>query len=309
VTVGAKHALFNLAVALFEPGDEVIVPAPYWVSYPEQVRLMGAEPVIVETAEEGAFRMTPEALRRALSPRTKAVVLCTPSNPTGSAYDEAELRAILDVVRAHDVWLIVDEIYSDLVYDGFSHVSCLRLAPDLAHRMVVVDGVSKTYAMTGWRIGWAIAPPPLTKALDVVQGQSTTNPTAIAQYAALAALDGPQEDVERMRATFQARRDCMVRRLNRVPGVRCRVPEGAFYVFPDCRDLLRKLGSTMWNGAAITTDEHLAFWLLEAAHVVTVPGSAFGAPGYLRLSYAHSEARIEAGMDALERLVAGALGA
>jgi len=193
ISIGAKHALFNIALALFEPGDEVVIPAPYWVSYPEQVKLFGAEPVIVQSDEASGFKVKPEALRAALSPKTKAVILCTPSNPTGAAYNEDEMRALLEVWRASDAWLVVDEIYADLVYDGFRHVSAATLAADARDRMIIVDGVSKTYAMTGWRVGWSIAPERLAKALDTVQSQSTTNATAIAQLAALAALQGGQK--------------------------------------------------------------------------------------------------------------------
>lgn len=291
VTVGAKHALFNLAIALFEPGDEVVIPAPYWVSYPEQVRMMGATPVIVETSEERGWRMSPEDLDRATGPRTKAVVLCTPSNPTGAAYTQSELEALLAVLRKKDCWLVVDEIYAELVYDGFEHASCRTLAPDLAERIVVVDGVSKTYAMTGWRIGWSISPKPLAKALDTVQGQSTTNPTAVAQHAALAALTGPQEEVARMRAAFQARRDVMLEAVASVPGMRARKPEGAFYVFADVRGLY----GLRWGDKTVKTDEDVAFFLLDEAGVAAVPGGPFGAPGYLRMSYATSEERIRGG--------------
>ena len=192
VSVGAKHTLFNLALALYEPGDEVVIPKPYWVSYPEQVRLVGATPVLVDTREEDGWKLSPAELEKALTPRTKAVILCTPSNPTGLAYTEDETRALVDVVRKSDCWLIVDEIYAELVYEGLRFVSAAKIAPDLRDRMVVVDGVSKTYAMTGWRIGWALAPAPLIKALDVVQGQSTTNPTAVAQHAARRGAQGPE---------------------------------------------------------------------------------------------------------------------
>jgi aspartate aminotransferase len=304
VSVGAKHALMNLAIALFEPGDEVIIPAPYWVSYPEQVRMMGATPVIVTTTEEQGFRMSPEQLSRAMTPRTKAVVLCTPSNPTGAAYSKDALIALLDVMRKHDTWLIVDEIYADLVYDGFQHVSVASLAPDLLERLVIVDGVSKTYAMTGWRIGWSITPKPLAKALDVVQGQSTTNPTAVAQHAAVAALTGPQEDVERMRQTFEKRRNTMVAALRGLPGVKCRMPEGAFYAFPDCSALT----GLKWNDKRVTNDEDLAFFLLDKAHVAVVPGTPFGAPGYLRLSYATKEERILEGVARIKKAVEEAKG-
>ncbi|HEV3192344.1 MAG TPA: pyridoxal phosphate-dependent aminotransferase [Polyangiaceae bacterium] len=295
VSVGAKHTLFNLALSLYEPGDEVVIPKPYWVSYPEQVRLVGATPVLVDTREEDGWRLSPEQLERSLGPRTKAVVLCTPSNPTGTAYTEGETRALVDVLRKHDCWLIVDEIYAELVYEGFRFVSAAKIAPDLRDRLIVVDGVSKTFAMTGWRIGWALAPAPLVKALDVVQGQSTTNPTAVAQHAAVAALKGPMEDFTKIRDAFEKRRNAMVAGLNSIPGVRCRKPEGAFYAFADCRGLY----GVDWNGKSIATDEDVAFWLLDKAHVAAVPGSGFGAPGYVRFSYAASEERIAAGIAAM----------
>jgi len=263
VSIGAKHALFNLALALYEPGDEVILPAPYWVSYPEQVKICGAEPVIVQTDEAGGFKMTAEAFAKALTPRTKAVILCTPSNPTGSAYSEGELRALVEVWKKSDAWLIVDEIYADLVYDGFKHVSAATLAGDAMDRLVIVDGVSKTYAMTGWRIGWSIAPERLAKALDMVQGQSTTNATAIAQHAAVAALTGGQEEVERMRSAFEKRRTVMVEGLRSIPGVKCRMPEGAFYAFADCRSLY----GIEYNGKPIASDEDVSFFLLDKANV------------------------------------------
>lgn len=303
VSVGAKHALFNLAVALYEPGDQVVIPAPYWVSYPEQVKLYGAEPVVVETEEASGFRMSPEAFEKALSPRTKAVILCSPSNPTGSAYNESELRALVEVWKAKsESYLIVDEIYADLVYDGFKHVSVgamLEGTREAAERLIIVDGVSKTYAMTGWRVGWSIAPERLAKALDMVQGQSTTNATAIAQHAALAALTGPQEEVERMRGVFEKRRQAMIEGLRSIPGVKVRMPEGAFYAFADCRSLY----GIEHKGKALANDEDVAFFLLEAAHVAAVPGGAFGAPGYVRFSYATNEDRIRAGIASIQRAV------
>jgi aspartate aminotransferase len=305
VSVGAKHTLFNLALALYEPGDEVVIPKPYWVSYPEQVRIVGATPVLVDTREEDGWKLSPAALEKALTPKTKAVVLCTPSNPTGLAYTEDETRALVDVLRKHDCWLIVDEIYAELVYEGFKFVSAAKIAPDLRERLIVVDGVSKTYAMTGWRIGWALAPAPLIKALDVVQGQSTTNPTAVAQHAAVAALKGGSEDFGRIRAMFEKRRNAMVAGLHTIPGVKCRTPEGAFYAFADVRGLY---GLT-WDGAKtgkIATDEEVAFWMLERAHVAAVPGSGFGAPGYVRFSYAASEERIAAGCAAIRTAAAAA---
>lgn len=302
VSVGAKHALFNLALALYEPGDEVVIPTPYWVSYPEQVKLCGATPVFVETTEEDGFKMKPEAFAKALTPKTKAVILCTPSNPTGSAYTESELSAILDVWKKSDAWLVVDEIYADLVYDGFKHFSAAKLASDALDRIVIIDGVSKSYAMTGWRIGWSIAPPALSKALDTVQGQSTTNASAIAQHAAMAALTGPQDEIRKMRGAFEKRRNVMVEALRTIEGVRCRMPEGAFYAFADCRSLY----GIPFKGKPIANDEDVAFFFLEEANVAAVPGGAFGAPGFVRFSYATSEERIRGGIAAIKAAVARA---
>jgi len=302
VSVGAKHVLFNLALALYEPGDEVIIPAPFWVSYPEQVRMLGATPVVLPTREEDGWKLDPKVLAKALTPKTKAVILCTPSNPTGSAYSESELLALIEVLRPHDAWIIVDEIYAELVYDGFVHHSIAKLAPDLVDRIVVVDGVAKTFAMTGWRIGWALAPAPLIKALDVVQGQSTTNATAVAQFAAVAALQGSDDEIRELRQRFQKRRDAMVRGLASIEGVKCRVPEGAFYAFADMRGLY----GTKWNGKPIASDEDVAFFLLDKAHVAAVPGGAFGAPGFVRFSYATSEDRIEKGIAAIKKAIAEA---
>jgi len=299
VSVGAKHALFNLAVALYEPGDEVVIPKPYWVSYPEQVRMMGATPVLVDTREEDGWKLSAERLDRAITARTKAVILCTPSNPTGAAYTAGEMSELVEVMRRHDCWLVVDEIYAELVYDGFKFASAAALAPDLLDRIVIVDGVAKTYAMTGWRIGWSLAPAALTRALDLVQGQSTSNATAVAQHAAVAALRGPMEDFAARRATFERRRNAMVSGLEGIPGFRCRKPEGAFYAFADVRGLY----GLEWNGKAIQTDEDVVFWLLDQAHVAAVPGSGFGAPGYVRFSYATSEERIRGGLAAVRRAV------
>jgi aspartate aminotransferase len=271
VSCGAKHVLFNLALALYEPGDEVVIPAPCWVSYPEQVRLLGATPILIPTTEEEGFRVSPEKLEAALTPRTKAVILCTPSNPTGAAYAEKELRALLDVLRRHDCWIIV-------------------------------DGVSKTFAMTGWRIGWSIAPTALTKAIDMVQSQSTTNAAAVSQAAATAALNGSRDEVHAMRAAFDRRRVRMVEGLRTIPGVRCRMPEGAFYAFADVRGLY---GAT-YKDKELVSDEEIALWLLDEAHVATVAGTPFGAPGYLRFSYACSEEEIEQGIAAIQRSVAAA---
>lgn len=302
VACGVKHALFNLALCLFEPNDEVIIPAPYWVSYPEQVRLVGATPVIAPTSEQGGFRLTPEALEAALTPRTKAVILCTPSNPTGAAYSRAHLEPLLEILRRHDCWIIIDEIYADLTYDGFKHASVPAFAKDLRDRIVIVDGASKSYAMTGWRIGWSIAPLELSKALDVVQSQSTTNAAAVSQAAAVAALTGRRDDVEAMRATFEKRRVRMVEGLRSIPGVRCRMPEGAFYAFADVTGLY----GLRWGDRELRSDEDVASFFLEEIHAATVPGTPFGAAGYIRFSYACSEADIDEGIGAIRSRVRAA---
>jgi aspartate aminotransferase len=299
VSCGAKHALFNVAAALYEPGDEVIIPAPYWVSYPEQVRLVGAEPVIAPTREADGFVLRPDDLERCISPRTKAIILCSPSNPTGAAYTEAQLGELAHVFDRGDYYVVVDEIYGDLVYGGFRHVSLAAIAPSLRDRLIVIDGVSKSYAMTGWRIGWSISPPNVAGAISTIQSQSTTNPAAVAQAAAAAALRGPRDSVLAMRAAFERRRAVMVEGLNRIPGVRCRMPEGAFYAFADVSGLF----GLRDGDRVLDTDEAVAMWLLREARVATVAGAPFGAPGYLRLSYACSEADISAGLDAIAAAV------
>jgi aspartate aminotransferase len=290
VTVGAKGALFNLALALFEPGDEVIIPAPYWVSYPEQVRLVGATPIFVPSTLERGWKLDPHDLARALTPKTKAFVLCSPSNPTGAAYTPAELEALADVLRPHDCWIILDEIYGSLVYDGFEQRSLVSLAPDLAPRVVIIDGVSKTFAMTGWRVGWSIAPIALSKAMDMVQSQGATSTATPSQWAALEALRSPALEFEQMRSLFQLRRDRLVAGLREIPGVRCGMPEGAFYAFCDINEWI---GRRTPDGVVLTDDAAVAAWLLDKAHVAVVPGAAFGAPGHMRLSYAVSVENID----------------
>jgi aspartate aminotransferase len=292
VSVGAKHTLFNLAAVLFEAGDEVIIPAPYWVSYPEQVRIFGAEPVVVETTEDDNFCLRPDVLEKAITSKTKALVLCSPSNPTGSAYTPERLAAIAEVARKHDFWIITDEIYAQLVYGGFEQRSILEIAPDLRDRIVIVDGVSKTYAMTGWRIGWMLAPKALCAACDMIQGQSTTNPTAAAQFAALSALEGPTEPLAKMRAAFDERRKIMIDGLGKIPGLSCRMPDGAFYAFPNVKGWLGKRAGER----VLHTDIDVAGFMLEEGRCAVVPGTPFGAPGYVRLSYATSVDNIREGL-------------
>ncbi len=300
VSVGAKHTLFNLALALYDEGDDVLIPAPYWVSYPEQVRLVGANPVIVETSEEDGFRMTPDALRAAITPKTKALILCSPSNPTGAAYTGEQLEALADVAAEHDFWVIVDEIYGQLVYGGFEQKSIVEVAPGLRERIIIVDGVSKTFAMTGWRIGWMLGPAYVAAACDKIQGQSTTNPTAAAQYAAAAALRGPWEPIEAMRQAFEERRGLIVEGLNAIDGITCRMPEGAFYAFANVQGLVGKEG----GGKKLEDDLAVAGYLLEEARCAVVPGTAFGAPGFVRISYATSNDTIREGLKRIGEAVA-----
>ncbi len=299
VSVGAKHTLFNLALALYDPGDEVLIPAPYWVSYPEQVRLAGANPVIVQTTEDEGFRMTPDTLRASITPKTKALLLCSPSNPTGAAYTGEQLRALADVAAEHDFWIIVDEIYGQLVYGGFEQKSIIEVAPELRDHIIIVDGVSKTFAMTGWRIGWMLGPEYVTKACDKIQGQATTNPSAVAQRAATAALEGSWEPMEAMRQAFEERRTIIVDGLNAIDGISCRLPEGAFYAFANVQGLIGRTGA----GQVLENDLDLAGYLLEEARCAVVPGTAFGAPGFVRMSYAASNDMIREGLRRIEEAV------
>jgi aspartate aminotransferase len=293
VSTGAKQSLFDLALALLDPGDEAIIPAPYWVSYPEQVALVGAVPKIVATDEASGFRLRPEALDAAIGPRTKVLILCTPSNPTGAAYDEASLRALADVLRRRGIWVIVDEIYGQLVYDGFVQRSLLTVAPDLKDRLIIVDGASKTYAMTGWRIGWMLGPRAVADACETLQSQATSSTTTVAQHATIAALHGSRAALDEMVTEFAARRRLMVDGLNAIPGLSCRMPEGAFYAFPSVRGLL---GKTTPEGKRLENDVDVTSHWLDAARVAVVPGTAFGAPGYVRLSYAASQQQIRTGV-------------
>ena len=299
VSVGAKHALFNLALVLCDSGDELVVPAPYWVSYPAQWQLLGGVPVVVETQAENNWLMDPAALRLALSKKTKAILLCTPSNPTGAAYDRDALLSLANVLRESDAYIIVDEIYGELTYDGFEHHSLAKLAPDLRDRLIVIDGVSKTYAMTGWRVGWSLAPTKIAKALQKIQGQSTTNPTAVAQAAAEAALLGDRDEIRTMRDAFSKRRKRMVEGLNAIEGIKCGTPKGAFYAFPDVRGLY----GIVHNGKKLASDEDVAMWQLDTCGIAAVPGSAFGAPGYLRFTYASAETVIDEALAALKKAV------
>ncbi len=301
VSAGGKHALFNAFMAICDSGDQVIIPAPYWVSYPEMVRLAGGEPVIVETGPETGFKLTPEALRRALTPRSRALVLNSPSNPTGTVYTRQELDDLAAVAAEAGLWMVTDELYEHLIYEG-EHVSVAALRPEYRERVILINGVSKAYAMTGWRIGWAAAPRPVARAMAAIQSQATSSVNSIAQKAAVAALTGPQDDVAAMRDEYRQRRDLLVEGLSRLPGVEVLRPAGAFYVYPSVRGLLgREIG-----GRRAGDDVALAEVLLEAARIAVVPGTAFGTPGYLRLSYATSRSDLEEALRRLERLLEGA---
>jgi aspartate aminotransferase len=296
VSCGAKHSLFNIFLTVFDDGDEVLVPAPYWTSYPEMIKASGARPVIVPTPEQNGFRLTAAELEKRLGPKTRGLILNSPSNPTGSVYTEAELRALADVLSRRDVTVVSDEIYEKLIYGDARHVSPAALSPAMKERTIVVNGVSKTYAMTGWRIGYAAGPADVIEAAGRLQSQSTSNPTSIAQKASVAALAGDQSCIGAMAAEYDKRRRHMVRRLNAIPGVSCREPLGAFYAFPRVSALF---GKTV-DGVRIDGSTTLADLLLDKSRLAVIPGSGFGADDYLRLSYATSMAVIDKGLDRLE---------
>jgi aspartate aminotransferase len=302
VSCGGKHALFNLFQVLFDSGDEVVVPAPYWVSYPPMLRLAEATPVIIRTREENGFKLTADELKECLTPQTKGLILNSPSNPTGMVYTRAELEALAEVVLAHDLIVISDDIYDKILFDGASFVNLAMLAPELKERTFVLNGVSKTYAMTGWRIGFAAGPEKAIAAAINLQSQSTSNPNSIAQKASVEALTGPQDFVAEMVREFAWRRDDIYRRLLEIPGVTSAKPGGAFYIFPNFSayfDRLRPASGQSYSQA-------LAEYFLEVAKVAAVPGAEFGEDSCIRLSFATSRERIATGItrirEALERL-------
>jgi aspartate aminotransferase len=298
VSNGAKHSLYNLFQALIDPGDEVIIPAPYWVSYPDMVMLAGGRPVILETRAEDDFAVTAAQVGAAVSPRTRAIVLNNPSNPTGAVYTRAQIEALAKICVEKDLLIISDDIYRQLVYGDAEYVSIASVHPEAAKRTILVDGVSKTYAMTGWRIGYTAGPLPLIKAMAKIQGQSTSNPTNLAQTATLAALTGPQDCVATMRKAFDERRLEMVKLLRAIPNVACREPKGAFYAFPD---VSHYVGKKTPEGSILDDDVQLCDWLVEVGKVAVVPGSGFGAPGFVRLSYACSMQNIQDGVGRLAK--------
>jgi aspartate aminotransferase len=301
VSAGAKQVIHNAFHALLDPGDEVILPAPCWVSYAEIAKLAGATPVPVLSRAADGFAIDPAAIARAITPATRMLVLCSPNNPTGAVCAEAILRALAELVLRHDLWLLTDDIYRGLVYGGARFVQPATFGPEIRRRTVIVDGVSKSYAMTGWRIGFCLAQPEIISAMATLQGQSTTNAAAVSQAAALAALEGSQAELERMRQAFDQRRQLMLRGLRAMPGVTCVEPQGAFYAFPDVSAFL---GRRSGAGEVIADDVALCDYLLQAARVAVVPGSAFFAPGFVRLSYATSVANIEQGLARMARALA-----
>jgi aspartate aminotransferase len=291
VSCGAKHSLYNLFQAVVNPGDEILVPAPYWVSYADMALLAGGVPKIIQTSEASGFRITAQQLAKALSSHTRVFVLNSPSNPTGASYEETELMAIAQVLERHNCLIVTDDIYDKIVYDGFTIRNLATLAPSLRDRIVIVNGVSKSYAMTGWRIGYALGPADIIGAAAKIQSQSTSNPTSIAQAAALEAIQGPQEDVAIMLGEFAKRRNVVVERLNAISGVRCLKPQGAFYVFPS---IAAFIGQNV-NGKSLRSPCDIADYLLEEAKVAAVPGEDFGSNEHIRLSYATSLESIEEG--------------
>jgi len=298
VSAGAKHSLYNAMQVLVQPGDEVILPSPYWVSYLEQIKLAGAEARIVETREDNDFKLAPAELASAINSRTKLLILNSPSNPTGAVYSETELKALGEVIVKYDITIISDEIYEKLIYDGIRHVSIATLAQELKERTVIINGVSKAYAMTGWRIGYAAATASVAGAMTDLQSHSTSNPTSIAQAASTVALTGDQEPVSRMVVEYTRRRDYALERLRGIPGVTCSKAGGAFYLFPNVKTCFGK----SYKGKTINSASDLAAVLLDGTQVAVVPGLAFGNDDYIRLSYAISMDSLKEGLDRINWL-------
>jgi aspartate aminotransferase len=299
VSTGGKQVLYNALIATINPGDEVIIPAPYWVSYPEMVLLAGGEPVAVTATMESGFKMAPEALERAITPKTKWIIFNSPSNPTGAAYTKAELKAVTDVLVKHPhVWVMTDDMYEHLVYDDFKFYSVAEVEPRLYERTLTVNGVSKAYCMTGWRIGYAGGPAELIKAMATIQSQSTSNPSSIAQWASVEALSGPQDFIPVHNKVFKERRDLAVSMLNQARGIECLRPEGAFYVYPSCAGTI---GKTAPSGKVLGNDEDFVTELLESEGVAVVQGSAFGLGPAFRISYATKTSDLEEACKRIQR--------
>ena len=302
VGCGGKQVLYNALVATVEPGDEVVIPAPYWVSYPDMVLLCEGTPVLVDCPAEGGFKMKPKDLERAITPKTKWLILNSPSNPTGAAYTRAELKALTDVLLRHPhVWVMTDDMYEHLVYDGFAFATPAQVEPKLYGRTLTVNGFSKAYCMTGWRLGYAGGPRELIEAINMVQSQSTTHTSSISQWAGVAALNGPQGFIQEHNAVFQERRDLVVAMLNQAKGLRCPKPEGAFYVYPSCAGTI---GRKTRAGQVIETDEDFVTYLLETEGVAVVQGAAFGLSPHFRVSYATATSVLEEACRRIQRACA-----
>ncbi|MBU2956546.1 pyridoxal phosphate-dependent aminotransferase [Paracoccus sp. 1_MG-2023] len=303
VGTGGKQILFNALMATLDDGDEVVIPAPYWVSYPDMVLLAGGKPVVVPCTIDAGFRLTPEALEAAITPRTKWLILNSPSNPSGAGYDHAQMKALTEVLLRHPhVWVLADDIYEHLVFDGFEFCTPAQVEPALKDRVLTMNGVSKAYAMTGWRIGYGAGPRPLIAAMAKLQSQSTSNPSSISQFAAEAALTGPQDYIRDSREVFQRRRDLVVAGLNECPGIECPVPQGAFYVYPSIAGLI---GATTAAGTRIDDDEAFANALLDEEGVAVVFGAAFGLSPHFRISYATSDEQLREAVSRIRRFCEG----
>ena len=299
VSCGAKHSLFNAILALCDESDEVILPSPYWLSYPEMIKASGAKIITIATTKEDNFKIKPAQLNKAITSKTKLLILNSPSNPTGMVYTKAELEAIAKALIKKDVFCVSDEIYEKIIYDNQEHISIASLNPDIKKRTIVINGVSKSYAMTGWRIGYAAGPAEIIRAMSNLQSHSTSNPASISQKAALAAITGPQEEICRMVEEFRRRRDYVLNWLNRIEGASCLKPQGAFYLFVDISKILKK----HYRGKRLGYSFSFAKILLSEAKVAVVPGSVFGAEGYIRLSFATSVENIAKGLDRIEEFV------
>ncbi|NLL69580.1 MAG: pyridoxal phosphate-dependent aminotransferase [Epulopiscium sp.] len=299
VSNGAKHSLTNAFMAILNPGDEVIIPAPFWLSYPEMVALADGVPKIVYTQKENQYKITSEQLNANITSRTKALIINSPSNPTGMIYTKEELKALVDIAISHDLYIISDEIYEKLVYDGAEHISVASLGPEAYEKTILINGVSKSYAMTGWRIGYAAAHPEIAKVMSNIQSHGASNPNSIAQKAALAAITGPQDCVEQMRQAFEERRDYMINRIKQIPGISAFKPQGAFYVLVDVEELI----GVSYEGERINGAADFARLLLEKAQVAVVPCQDFGCPNHIRLSYAISLENIKKGIDRIESFI------
>jgi aspartate aminotransferase len=303
VGTGGKQVLFNALMASLNPGDEVIIPAPYWVSYPDMVALFGGVPVSIEGPAETGYKITPEKLEAAITPKTKWLIFNSPSNPSGAAYTREEMKGLTDVLMKHpQVWIMTDDMYEHLVYDDFEFTTIAQVEPGLYDRTLTVNGVSKAYAMTGWRIGYGAGPQPLIKAMGTIQSQSTSNPCSVSQYASVEALNGTQAFIPKNNEIFKGRRDLVVSMLNQASGIKCPTPEGAFYVYPSCAGTI---GKTTAGGAKLETDEDFVTALLEEEGVAVVQGSAFGLAPFFRISYATSTEALEEACTRIQRFCGG----